>query len=259
MIKKRRFKAGEVLIRENDLGETAFIIERGRVEVTQRIAGVDVHLTSMGPGETCGEMSMIDDKPRSATVTALETTEVREIDHDGFYEALRTDPAMVLDLLRSLFERLRDAEATIQKLCHDADFSGGALSKAVGQDAAEPTVVLEGLTGEARDALPTRRYTIEKFPFRIGRQSYNPLVHNDLKIVDSSPWQISRHHVALVLQDSRVGVIDRGSRHGCEIDGKRFGGSSGDPGPMFFEGSEGTLLLGKDDSLFQFKVVVKGP
>jgi len=253
MIKKRSFKAGEVLLQEKSLGETAFIINQGRVEVTERVGDRDVHLAYLEAGDTCGEMSMVDDKPRSATVTAVEDTEVSEMDHDGLYEALQTDPEIALGLLRSLFERLREANVQILQL-EAASAGTHAVEPATEQ---WPTVTLEGLTAEAKAALPGGSCTIEKFPFRIGRVSHNPLVHNDLELSDSIPWQISRHHVALVVQDSRVGIVDRGSHLGSKVDNTRIGGEKA-PGPVFPESAESTLLLGTDDSPFQFKLVVEG-
>ena len=252
MIKTRSFKTGEVLLQEKSLGETAFIINQGRVEVTERVEDRDIHLAYLGAGDTCGEMSMVDDKPRSATVTALEDTEVSEMDHDGLYEALQTDPEIALGLLRALFERLREANVQILQL-----EAASAGTRAAGPATQEwPVVILEGLNSEAKAALPGGSCTIDKFPFRIGRVSHNPLVHNDLELSDSIPWQISRHHVALVVKDSRVGVVDRGSHLGSKVDDTRIGGEHA-PGPVFPEGAESTLRLGTDDSPYEFRMVVK--
>ena len=77
MVTTAQYKSGEIIIRENDQGETAYVIESGRVEVTKYLQGKNIHLTYLYPGETFGEMSMIDDKPRSATITAADDTEVR--------------------------------------------------------------------------------------------------------------------------------------------------------------------------------------
>ncbi len=74
MATQRQFASGEIIIRENDIGETAFVIEQGKVRITKKRGGRTVHLAELGPGGTIGEMSMIDDKPRSATVTAVEPT-----------------------------------------------------------------------------------------------------------------------------------------------------------------------------------------
>ncbi len=109
----RLYKAGEVILRENEIGEAAYIIERGRVEVTKELNGQHIHLAFLGAGEIFGEMSIIDDKPRSATITAVEETVVREIHRDEFFHSLQTNPDTALHLLRLLFARLREAHITI--------------------------------------------------------------------------------------------------------------------------------------------------
>ena len=68
MISKRQFEAGEVIFRENEIGESAYVIDQGRVKVLKNLDGKTVHLAYIGAGEPFGEMSMIDEKPRSATV-----------------------------------------------------------------------------------------------------------------------------------------------------------------------------------------------
>ncbi len=75
-----------------------------------------VHLAYLGVGQTFGEMSMIDDKPRSATVKAVEDTLVREIHRDNFFDTLRKEPTALLDLLKVLFERLRETQNLILQL-----------------------------------------------------------------------------------------------------------------------------------------------
>ncbi len=84
-----RYKSGEVILRENEAGDTAYIIEQGRVEIIKELDDRYVHLAYLGVGQTFGEMSMIDDKPRSATVKAVEDTLVREIHRDNFFDTLR--------------------------------------------------------------------------------------------------------------------------------------------------------------------------
>ena len=109
----RRYQAGEVIIRENDVGETAYVIAHGKVEITKQRDGQDVHLGYRGAGEIFGEMSMIDEKPRSATVTAVTETLVSEIRRDDFFNSFQTDPKVALELLKVLFERLRESDARI--------------------------------------------------------------------------------------------------------------------------------------------------
>jgi CRP-like cAMP-binding protein len=200
MITLSRYEAGEVIIRENDFGETAYIIGEGRVEVSKELDGRNVHLAYLGAGETFGEMSMIDEKPRSATVTAVAETVVSEIRRDDFFNSFQTDPKVALTLLKVLFERLREADAKILQL-QKADPQQELVSKEpliVIPHRAKLTITLEGVTPRAAAALPVTPFQITQFPFRVGRQSPDPLVYNDLMLPDSVPLQISRHHLAFI-------------------------------------------------------------
>ena len=246
-----RYEAGEIIIRENDLGETAYVITQGQVEVTKALQGQKVHLAYLEAGETFGEMSMIDEKPRSATVTAVTETLVSEIRRDHFFESFQTDPKLVLQLLKVLFERLREADARILDL-QKAEPQQALVPEvlALGQ----PTITLEGVTPRAAAALPVTPFQITQLPFRIGRESPDPLVYNDLMLPDSVPLQISRHHVAFIVHEGRVGVLDRGSTLGLWQDGRHVGGPSGLSGPVFFTGTEGLLVLGTRDSPFRYRV-----
>jgi signal transduction histidine kinase/ActR/RegA family two-component response regulator len=109
----RRYEAGEVIIRENEAGETAYIITQGKVEVSKQLGGQKVHLAYLGVGETFGEMSMIDDKPRSASVTAVTETFVSEIRREDFFNSFQAEPKAALGLLKVPFDRLREADTRI--------------------------------------------------------------------------------------------------------------------------------------------------
>jgi CRP-like cAMP-binding protein len=251
MLTRRKFQPGDEIIRENDLGETAFIVHEGIVEIRKDVDGRQVHLATLGPGDTIGEMSMIDDTLRSATAVAQTPVVADEVHHDDFYEALQTDRDVAMLLLKALFERLREANATILQLRF-----GGAEPAESSAPARRPVLLIEGLTPEAERALPETPFRVEEFPFRVGRNSHNPLVHNDLEIEDKTPWQVSRHHLAFVLDHGRVAVVDRGSTLGSGIDDRRLGGPKGEPGPIFLEG-ESLITLGREKSPYRFQVIVQ--
>ncbi|MBI3797148.1 MAG: cyclic nucleotide-binding domain-containing protein [Deltaproteobacteria bacterium] len=256
MITLRRYAAGEVIVQEHDFGETAYVIEQGQVEVIKELDGQNVHLAYLGAGAPFGEMSMIDEKPRSATVTAVTETVVSELQRDDFFRSFQTDPQVALTLLKVLFERLRESQATILQL-QKADLQPAPLPQepsAVVPPRGPLTLTLEGVTPRAVAALPETPFQITQFPFRIGRQSPDPLVYNDLMLPDSVPLQISRHHLAIIAREDRVGVVDRGSTLGTWVDGQHFGGPSGFSGPVFFTGSGGMLVLGSPESPFRYRV-----
>jgi hypothetical protein len=253
MITRSRYAAGDVIVHENDWGDTAYLIEHGHVEVSKALDGHPVHLAYLGAGDIFGEMSMIDEKPRSATVTAVTETVVRALQRDDFFHSLQTDPHVALALLQVLFERLREAHTMILQL-QTAAPQHALVPLAAVPPRGQLTLTLEGVTPRAVAALPVTPFLITRFPFRIGRQSPDPLVYNDLMLPDAVPLQISRHHLALIVHEGRVGVVDRGSTLGSWVDGQQLGGPSGLAGPVFFTGSEGLLVFGSWDSPFRYRV-----
>ncbi|HEY7781596.1 MAG TPA: cyclic nucleotide-binding domain-containing protein [Ktedonobacterales bacterium] len=108
---ERDFPAGHVILREGDPGVGLFVIVSGRVRVTQQLGGEPRELGTSGPGDVFGEMSLLDDLPRSATVTAVEPTRVLVLQGVDFRVALREDPDIALRLLAVLSRRLRGVEA----------------------------------------------------------------------------------------------------------------------------------------------------
>ena len=248
-----------LLFEKTNLGETACVITQGQVEVSKELQGQKVHLAYLGAGETFGEMSMIDEKPRSATVTAVTETLVSEVRRDDFFNSFQTDPNVALQLLKVLFERLREADARILEL-QKADPQHALVPTEVLDVVpawAEPTITLEGITPRAAAALPVNPFQITQFPFRIGRESPDPLVYNDLMLPDSVPLQISRHHLAFIAHEGRVGIVDRGSSLGSWVDDQKLGGPSGASGPMFFTGPGGLLVLGSRNSPFRYRVSLR--
>jgi nucleotide-binding universal stress UspA family protein len=110
----RTYRDGEVIVREGDAATGCFMIVSGRVEVSQGAASATpMVIATMGPGEVFGEMAVIDEHPRSATVRALEATECVAIRRVDFMGVLRRRPAIAVQLLPVLVRRVRQAEARL--------------------------------------------------------------------------------------------------------------------------------------------------
>ncbi len=111
------FKAGDVIFRRGDPGETAHILVSGRVQV--QVDGVVI--TDLLAGRHFGEMALIDQSPRSADALAIEDVWVLTIHRTSFHEILRKNPRFAVRLLwsfvRSLTSRLRSTttELTVLK------------------------------------------------------------------------------------------------------------------------------------------------
>jgi len=116
---RRTYHQGAQIFAEGERGAHAFIIERGRVEITFERQGRKVRVAVLGPGEIFGEMALIDDRERSATATALVPTETVLVNRDQIQTAMRgADPTMKL-LLEVLLGRFRAMQGRMDWLSDD--------------------------------------------------------------------------------------------------------------------------------------------
>lgn len=109
--REREYPAGAALLRQGETGVGLFIVTRGSVRVTQETLGGDVRdLGTFERGAVLGELSLLDDLPRTATVTALEPTTALVIPVWDFRAALRESPDIAIKLLAVVSRRLRHQE-----------------------------------------------------------------------------------------------------------------------------------------------------
>jgi len=114
--KGSKFEPGQVILRENSPGDSAYIILSGKVEISKVIEGQRVVLDRLGPGSIFGEMSLLDGRPRSATVTAVEPTRLSVVTSARFQAILNSIPKEVRPLFSSLSERLRHTSRMVSVL-----------------------------------------------------------------------------------------------------------------------------------------------
>jgi CRP/FNR family transcriptional regulator, cyclic AMP receptor protein len=113
---ERTFSPGSVLLSQGEQGLGLFILTKGTVRITRKNSpdGAEVVLGTAGVGDVIGEMALLDDLPRSATVTAVDDVTVLVVPFWDFRIILRrilsSDPDVGLDLLAVLSRRLRAAE-----------------------------------------------------------------------------------------------------------------------------------------------------
>lgn len=105
-----RFAAGSTLLHQGEPGDRVVLLRDGRAKITFTGAeGRETLLRLCAPGDLVGELSVLDDEPRSSTVTALEPVDALVISHDEFLRALESQPRAAIALLRDLTRRFRDA------------------------------------------------------------------------------------------------------------------------------------------------------
>jgi CRP-like cAMP-binding protein len=115
-----RFKKGATIIHEGTTGSNAYLILSGSVEVYKKVGDEKVVLSRLVKGNIFGEMSLVDDKPRSATIAALEDTEVRILSRERFESMLEQNPRAVIPLLKQVFQRVRYLNQMVTAFCGQA-------------------------------------------------------------------------------------------------------------------------------------------
>jgi CRP-like cAMP-binding protein len=102
------FNAGAVLFREGDRGDSAYLILGGKVDISVGSPGGDVVVASLGANNIVGEMALLCEMPRTATVTAVEPLDTLKIKKDQFFQLMRDLPQIALEIMRELAVRLNN-------------------------------------------------------------------------------------------------------------------------------------------------------
>jgi CRP/FNR family transcriptional regulator, cyclic AMP receptor protein len=115
--RRRTYRRGEVLFHEGDPGDALVILETGTVKViVYSESGDETVLAIVGPGESFGELAVIDGAARSATVQALEAVEALSIPRSALLEVVRSHPPTCERLLGALAAKIRYLTTTVSDL-----------------------------------------------------------------------------------------------------------------------------------------------
>ena len=111
------FKAGEIIIREGDPGRSIYVVLNGRVKVFLRdYHGSELELDILSKSEFFGEISLLTGKPRSASVAAIDSTMVMELNYDSMRKLVHENPAAKDVLLEYYVDRLKKIKAPHKNL-----------------------------------------------------------------------------------------------------------------------------------------------
>jgi CRP/FNR family transcriptional regulator, cyclic AMP receptor protein len=104
------YAEGDVIVAQGKIGVGLFVIESGRVEVLrERIDGTKVLIEVLGPGSFFGELSLLDEEPRTASCVAIEPAKCLAITRLDFLEVLKEDIDIPILMMKELARRLRMA------------------------------------------------------------------------------------------------------------------------------------------------------
>ena len=255
-MRRRRFAAGEIIFREGDASNEAYLLVSGRVEILKNSPHGPFRLAVLHEGDVLGEMGLLDERPRSATALVLDDVVADAVNATEFAHMLTHDPSGSHRILRVLFERLRAVNARLSE------------APPLGPPP-HPSLRLRLLptTKETEAVLPPDGLAVARLPFRIGRapQSNEPaLMHfNELELADRDPYVLSPNHFSIDTGEHGLIVRDRGSLHGTFVNGERIGAGalvdlvSLSPGENEIVAGPLRALAARRASPFRFRLVVE--
>ena len=105
---RRTFSEGSIIFSKGDVGGSLYGVVTGRIRISVNVEdGREIFLNIMAPGDTFGEIALLDGQPRTATASATAPTELIVIMRDPFLALLQREPKLALHLLQLLCERIR--------------------------------------------------------------------------------------------------------------------------------------------------------
>ena len=117
VVTRRSVPRGTMIMAAGDAIDSLYIVITGRLKVMMSEAdGKEVILSILGPGEFFGEMGLIDDSPRSASVVAIEPCELLAVTRRDFKKCIVENAEMSMTMMRGLVRRLREADRKIGSL-----------------------------------------------------------------------------------------------------------------------------------------------
>jgi CRP-like cAMP-binding protein len=104
---EQTYQAGALIVQEGDTGSSVYLLKSGTVEVSKTVENTRIVLAVLEPGQVFGEMSLLDEQPRSATVTTLETCVVEEVGQEEAEEIIEGASPLLRSMLTVLVDRIR--------------------------------------------------------------------------------------------------------------------------------------------------------
>jgi CRP-like cAMP-binding protein len=113
------YKDGELIIRQGETGNCMFVIQKGKVEIFREQDEKEVQLRIAGPREFFGEMALVENDVRSASVRAIGEARILHIDKRTFLRRVHEDPSLAYRIMESLSHEIRRLAAELAKVKKD--------------------------------------------------------------------------------------------------------------------------------------------
>ena len=146
------YSAGDVIFHQGDLGTEMYIIHEGQVEIVKHIGGESHVLSRLDKGDFFGEMAILESVARTADAVAASDVRVLAINGSRFDEMLRKNPEVAVRIIRKYSQRLREANALLERMVGreiDADHAALDATNVAPPDKATRHRLVDVATGTA--------------------------------------------------------------------------------------------------------------
>jgi len=211
--------AGEYLFREGELGTEMFILQEGQVEILKTVNGEDEQLALLEKGDFFGEMSLLEDLPRTASARAIVDCKVIRINGATFDQMLRTKPEIAVRIMRKLSRRLRQTDQMLRE----------ALGEKGGEEMRAPEMPAEDKP--SLQAAPQKLIHASgmEFPLStssetlVGRRDPVTGIHPDVDLTPvDTQRSTSRRHAKIYRRGGKFFVCEEiGTMNGTFVNGER--------------------------------------
>ncbi len=213
------YEAGHFVFNEGDLGTEMFVIQEGEVEIVKVIHGEEKCLAVLSHGDFFGEMSILEDLPRTASARALTDCKLLRINGSTFDQMLRKNPEIAVRMMRKLSRRLRETDGLLREALGGSE-DPQPLEAAAAESAVEvaygPERLVHNVSGIAFHLASGLETTIGR------RDPVTGIMPDiDLSPVDTQR-SISRRHAKIFRREGKLYVREEiGTMNGTFVNGER--------------------------------------
>jgi CRP-like cAMP-binding protein len=143
--------AGEILIEEGKPGDSAYIVVDGEFQVVKKSDVQDIVIAVREPGEVVGEMALLDQAPRMATVRAVRDSRVLKIRGETLQQLLSQSPSAAMSILHIVSNRLRQNEGLLRQ--NEKMAALGTLTAGLAHELNNPASAVLRSSDQLREAL----------------------------------------------------------------------------------------------------------
>jgi CRP-like cAMP-binding protein len=212
------FPPGAEIFHEGDLGTEMYIVQDGKVQITKEVVGGETEVLAVFErGDFFGEMSLLEELPRTASACALTAARLIEINGTTFDKMLRANPEIAVRMMRKLSRRLRETDRLLQERGGAAQVSERPPAEATSDKVTAPQRFLHAKTGMEFFLAQARETTV-------GRRDPVTGIHPDIDLTPvDDKRSISRRHAKVFRHDEKFWVTEEiGTMNGTFVNGVRI-------------------------------------